>query len=83
MFIGTVMSVHNIYLWGFQKLITYLFNVYDSCGLYYEARPSFTDVAAFTNETPDNAKYINERFTDVANYVSIIYIMKVVYHHGP
>ena len=75
MFIDTVIAVHTIYLWGFQKLITYLFNVYDFCGLYYEARPSYTDVAAFTNGTPDNAKYINEQFTDMVNYVSKLKIM--------
>ena len=83
MFIDTVIAVHNIYLWGFQKLITYLFNVYDFCGLYYEARPSYTDVAVFTNEAPDNVKYIIEWFTDMVNNVSITYIMKVAYHHGP
>ena len=77
------MSVHNIYLWGFQKLITYLFNIYDSCGLYYEVRPSYTDVTVFTNEALDNVKYINEWFTDMVNNVSITYIMKVAYHHGP
>ena len=83
MFTDTVTSVHNIYLWGFQKLITYLFNIYDSCGLYYEACPSYTDVSVLTNEAPDNSKYINEWFTDMVNNVSITYIMKVAYHHGP